>query len=205
MPNWCNNEIIITHDDKKQLKLLNERIKEWTSKDFVENGFGCNWLGNIVGNSGVADYTNDFVTKTGKSLRCRGSLSYSEFNGDAVVIWTETAWVPMIQMWKLICDKYLPGADITFTAEEPGCGVYVTNDPDLEGCYYLDIWGDVPEEFSDEETCYECDEEYIIKFLQRVLKTEETDLKKLLDMKDLNDVDWFTINKWEQCSIDDCD
>lgn len=28
MPNWCNNEIIITHDDKKQLKLLNERIRE---------------------------------------------------------------------------------------------------------------------------------------------------------------------------------
>lgn len=204
MPNWCNTEIHIIHDDTEKLNKLSDLISEWTSKDYCENGFGYNWLGNIVGNSGIAKWTDDFHTDSGESIRCRGSLIYYEVNGNSLNITTETAWGPMVRMWVLVCEKYLPGAQIYFTAEECGNCVYETNDPDYIGKYNIDIWDDPPEEFGDEESQYDIEEEYVVEFLQRVLKTDEKDIEKLLERAN-EELDWVGIHKWEEVQLDSVD
>ena len=198
MPNWCYTSITINHSDKSKLEDLADKISEWSHKDFCENGFHDGWLGNIVGNSGIADPMSD------KSPRCRGTLTSIYYEHEQINLSTETAWAPMMTMWQMLIDKYLPDADITFSAEEPGCGLYCTNDPDLAGKYEIDIW-EPPEEFENEESGHEVSEEYTVKFLQRVLKTEESDINKLIKMHDNDDDPWFCINEWKTCEISECE
>ena len=119
-------------------------------------------------------------------------------------MFTDTAWCPMIEMWQRVVDKHLPGADIIFSAEEPGCGVYVTNDYDYDGKYVIDIYGDVPADFEEGwESMWEANEETVIDFCQKALKTDETDINKLL--KASKELEWFAINKWEHCEVEDCE
>ena len=60
---YCENE--------EKLEKFYHLLEEWTSKNYKENGFGLNWLGNIVGNSGIG------TIDAGKEsdLRCRGRLT----------------------------------------------------------------------------------------------------------------------------------
>ena len=76
MPNWCFNRITIYHEDDSKLENLENLIKEWTSKNQKDNGFGKEWLGNIVLASGVG--TVD--TEPSTDLSCRGRLTYLEQN-----------------------------------------------------------------------------------------------------------------------------
>ena len=207
MPNWCYTNINICHNDKNKLKDFFNKVEEWRKKPYKTNDFDTytlGWLGNIVGNSGLAEWKvkengrEDFVP----SISCRGSLQTFELHENSINIDTETAWGPMLEMWRLLCDKYLPGADIYYTAEESGNGIYQTNDPDVADTYYIDIW-EPPEEFEDEESMYEAEESDAIEFLQRVLHTEETDINKLIDMADSIDDPWFSIHKWELVDIDE--
>ena len=201
MPNWCYTNISICHNDKDKLKAFFNKVEEWRKVPYKPNDFDTytlGWLGNIVGNSGLAVWTKkengreDFVP----SISCRGSLQSFELFDSNININTETAWGPMLEMWKLLCDKYLPGADIYYTAEESGNCLYQTNDPDVIGKYYIDIW-EPPEEFEEEESEYEATEEQTVEFLQRVLKTSEKDIGKLLSMADDIDDSWFSVHKWE--------
>ena len=206
MPNWCYTNITICHNDKNKLKDFFDKVEEWIKKPYKTNDFdtySLGWLGNIVGNSGLAEWKvkengrEDFVP----SISCRGSLQTFELHENSINIDTETAWGPMLEMWRLLCDKYLPGADIYYTAEESGNGLYQTNDPNVDGTYYIDIW-EPPEEFEDEESMYEAEESDAIEFLQRILHTQETDINKLIDMADSIDDPWFSINKWDLVDID---
>lgn len=206
MPNWCYSNINIYHNDKDKLKAFFDKVEEWRKKPYKTNDFdtySLGWLGNIVGNSGLAEWKvkengrEDFVP----SISCRGSLQTFELHDNNINIDTETAWGPMLEMWRLLCDKYLPGAEIYYTAEESGNGLYQTNDPDVADTYYIDIW-EPPEEFEDEESMYEAEESDAIEFLQRILHTEETDINKLINMADSIDDPWFSIHKWELVDID---
>jgi hypothetical protein len=207
MPNWCYTNINICHNDKEKLNAFFDKVEEWSDKQYKTNDFDngtLGWLGNIVGNSGLAEWKvkengrEDFVP----SISCRGSLQTFELHDNSINIDTETAWGPMLEMWRLLCDKYLQGADIYYTAEESGNGLYQTNDPDVAGTYYIDIW-EPPEEFEDEESIYEAEEDDVIDFLQRVLKTEEKNIDALLIMAESIDDPWFSIHKWELVDIDE--
>ena len=198
MPNWCYTNINICHNDKDKMKDLYDKIMEWTSKNYSDNGFGVTWLGNIVGFSGIADPDKDVYP------RCRGTLSSISFDNNQINLSTETAWAPMMQMWQMIVDKYLPDADIWYTAEEPGNCIFESNDPDVIGKYYIDIW-EPPEEFEDEESIYEAEEDDVIDFLQRVLKTEEKNIDALFIMADEIEDRWFSINMWANCDISECE
>ena len=211
MPNWCYSNITIVHPSEQKIKEFFAKIDSWSKTTYSSNGFDCpeagiRWLGNVVGNSGLAEWKkisdnrSDFVP----NIRCRGSITDLSYDGNHIDINTETAWVPMLDMWQRLVDKYLPGADIWYTAEEGGCGLYYTNDPDVIGKYYIDLW-EVPDEFIKETSEYEATEDYTIKFLQRVLKTKETDIQKLLKMADNIEEQWFSINQWQECDISECD
>ncbi len=202
MANWCYTNITISHKDQGLLEGFFEKIEEWTSKDYVKNDFGHNWLGNIVGNSGIAKWTDDFHTDSGEYIKARGTLNERHLNKGYINLATKTAWGPMMRMWVLVCEKYLPGAEIIFTAEESGNLLYQTNDPDLEGKYYIDVW-EPPEEFEDIESDFEASEEYTIAFLQKVLKTDVTDINELLKLSE--DEDWFFVDKWQRVDLSNCE
>lgn len=207
MPNWCYTDITIYHNDEEKLKAFFDKIEEWRKKPFKKNDFdkySMGWLGNIVGNSGIAEWKKveereDFVP----AIDCRGSIQTLMLDNRRILITTETAWGPMLKMWQKVCDKYLPDAEIIFTAEESGCEIYVTNDPDMIGMYYIDIF-EPPEGFEDEESVYECDANEVIEFLQRVLKTEETDFDKLIKMSESIEEPWFSIHEWKESDISQC-
>ena len=192
MPNWCSTRITINHENVDELKNLEALINECTRTNYMENGFGLKWLGNIVGNSGIG--TVD--TKKSTDLRCRGSLTYMELYDNQLTIDTETAWVPMLEMWVKLLEKYLPDAELIYMAEEPGCAIYCTNDPTLVGKYLIDSWND------NVDYDPEADKETVIFELQRYLKTTETEIDKLLKMLEEMEDSEVSINEWRFTEID---
>ena len=192
MPNWCSTKIIISHESENKLIAFNKLLDKWTSKDYMPNGFGHSWLGNIVLGSEIGTVDEDPNT----DIRCRGWISYKDLYANELTIDTETAWAPMLHMWIRLVDKYLPDATIIYNAEEPGCGIYDTNDEDLIGKYILDSWDD------NVESDYEMEEETLIRELQRIIGTTETDINKLIKMTEDDDYD-FSIHKWEYKNINE--
>lgn len=131
MANWCLTYITINSEDKQGLQNLYNVIEKSMESNYKKNCFGLGWLGNIVGNTGIG--TVDEGKET--DLCCRGSLDYLELQDESLLIHTETAWMPMLNMWIKLVDKYLPGAEIIYSAEECSCALYYTNDPE-----YIDKW-----------------------------------------------------------------
>ena len=195
MPNWCITRITINHENESKLKELEKRITEWTSHNYKESDFGLAWLGNIVGNSEIGTIDENAET----DLRCRGWLNWMEYNDNQLLIDTETAWVPMLKMWSKLLEKYLPDAELIYSAEECGCELYSTNDPCMKDCYIVDNYDDVDGVESD----WEATQEYVVDILQNLLKTEENDIEKLLKMfYESEFYDGMSIHKWEFAEID---
>ena len=132
MANCCFTEIDIYSDNyQKELETLAENLCKWTEGEYDQK-----WLGNILIRSGVV--TEEDIKEGRCPYRCRGSLVYSELYGsDQLHITTETAWVPMMSMWQAVCGKAgIKDANIVFSGEERGCGVLVTNNPDILSAPY---------------------------------------------------------------------
>lgn len=196
MPNWCSTNIQIYHYDEDRLEQLYNDIVKWKNISMSNNGFDspnnkC-WLGNVVLNSGIDT----------EGLSYRGSIDDIEYDGNQIRISTETAWSPMVQMWKRIVQRYLPAAEITFSAEEPGNGIYCTNDEKCKDRYIIDCWGR-----NDVESEWEATEGMVVNILQHCLKTDITDVNELLEMfeDDDNLTDDMAIHKWDIVSIDEVD
>lgn len=196
MPNWCSTKIEIRHEDELVIQNLRRLIGEWTSHNYADNGFGTSWLGNIVGNSGIGDPLN-------ASISCRGHLSDWYASDNCLTVFTETAWVPMLEMWVRIIDRYAEGATMIYEAEECGEGLYVTNNDDLCGRYIIDSWN----EYLDSN--YEASAGEVVEFLSNVMGfglVPNIELEALMSALD----NWmsskdaeFSIYQWELCPIED--
>lgn len=195
MPNWCYTNITISHGNETEIEKLEKLIDEWTSKDYMKNGFGHKWLGNIVLGSGVGTVDSDKAT----DLRCRGTIIDYYKSANELVINTETAWTAMLQMWIKVIEKYLPDAELIYNAEELGCDISYTNDPDLVGKYILDYYGD-----DDFESDWEASEDTARKMLQELLVTTETDMEKLIQMIYEDDYD-ISIHQWKYADVNEWD
>lgn len=171
MPNWCSTRIIIKCNDEEKMKNFEEKLRELISHNYMENGFGLTWLGNLVGNSGIGTVDENKET----DLRCRGSITYMEKFGEELFIDTETAWAPMLKVFVKLLEKYLPEAELIYEAEEPGCGVYYTNDPDLVGKYSLGAYG-----CDDVNSAIDYNEEEVVNELKKIVKTESDNLDEVL-------------------------
>ena len=195
MPNWCYTNIHFVNEDKKEIKKLYKLIGDWTSKDAMESGFGLTWLGNVVLNSGIGTIN----TNPDTDISCRGSISDYSITEEQLVVVTETAWSPMLEMWVKIVDKHSPETEIYYTAEELGCEILCTNDPDVDGKYYLDSW-------DEEYECYDCiDEESLIPILQSYLDTDESEINSLIDLLDDLDDSELSVHQWEYVNINEWD
>lgn len=182
MPNWCQTRIRITCRSTPEAEDLLSKIEDWTSSSKATNGFGSSWLGNIVIGAGIGTIPENKKT----DVECRGWLEDAFTQGNTLEVWTETAWTPKVRMWKLVADKYAPGAVIIYDAIEDGCNVHWTNDPQLEGLYYV----------VDDIECRDMKKDDLLKYLQKVLSTDESDINKLIS--DFNDSDsvWGFIKEW---------
>ena len=132
MPNWCSTDMII-EGPKREVEAFHKNVLKWTSKNYVENDFGKNWLGNIVVGAGFSY----------KLLACRGAITYMDEEITArqdepgiyyFQVQYESAWTDINGTWETILEKYAPNCEIYYVAEELGNEYFVTNDRDKK--YY---------------------------------------------------------------------
>ncbi len=168
MPNWCSTTIEITHKDEGAVKELFDLINEWTSRNYMNNGFGEAWLGNIVGFSGIDEPRDDGDF----SIKCRGVLTDIDYMGNKLLIYADTAWEPMLKMWVLIIYKYLQGAELLYTAQEPGCGLLATNNPSDINSYVL---------LSPQYDKWFIPKSDAVELMQKALGTDELNVDKLME------------------------
>jgi hypothetical protein len=113
-------------------------------------------------------------------------LIYLDVSNEQVILSTETAWTPMLKMWEKICNKYLGinRYELLYSAEEPGCGIFCTNDPTRVGTYSIQIFP-APEteklcEIAGMDSDYDLPKSEVMSILQKYLETDEEDMNTLL-------------------------
>ena len=128
MPNWCSTEYYVV-GSKKELSDLNEKMEKLENRkeSLVKNGFGNTWLGNLVKLLG-GDW---------EKVYCRGQWMCRVYNkeNNSLTFTTETAWCEMDE-WREFIESCYKTIKMLYVTEEPGCGIYQTND--LEGVFFKD-------------------------------------------------------------------
>ena len=135
MPNWCSTTYKCAGEPKdinalySMLKYIDKR-----KTTVLKNGFGKWWLGNLVHLLGF-DWEKYY---------CRGEITDYDIDGNVITIWQETAWGEQEGVREAIETAY-PSIKVYYIAEEPGCGVFCTNDSNREYFserYFLDSYED---------------------------------------------------------------
>ena len=219
MPNWCSNEEVI-EGPVNEIKSLYGKLNKWTSQNYVENGFGKGWLGNIVIGSGLKIIDDD----PENGVHCRGSVeeSYHTCDGktttgffiledeNTIRFHSMTAWGPMPEMWLRILENHAPNCNYYFMSEEPGMELYLSNDVDhlfFNDEFYVDVTyfneDKVPEKYVDifTDSSYDWTEDELITAMQEITGSDEDDFHKLLEQfneqerADLAENGYVTINE----------
>lgn len=138
MPNWCSTDYYVL-GSRKEIMDLSKRMErlENRKKSLINNGFGNTWLGNLVNNLG-GDWENVY---------CRGGWMCREWNKEknTLTFTTETAWQEMKE-WRKFIESCYKTIKILYVTEEPGMGIYKTNDLDeifFKAKFVLDYGEDV--------------------------------------------------------------
>lgn len=219
MPNWCYTDITINHSNEKALKKFYSKLETWLATDAMQSSWPGNWLGNLVLNSGIG--TVDTGANT--DFRCRGYVVDMDIDSCSISIHTETAWSPCLRLFSAIIKKYLPKAELVFTAEESGNELYSTNDPAMEGMYVLDIWEN---EFIHDNICEGLNflsqselEKYLMWLLlkenseeartflamTRCCIPEDAVFRKLLKLYNNMEFDGVSLHQYEHACVEDFD
>ena len=201
MANIINTTIEITHQNHDKIKNFEAKLRNWTGKNFLENSYDdeYNWLGNIIGFSGIGKYdeeTKEFYCEVdGKRyfLPSRGEVNHIEVIGNTITIKITTAWSPMLTIWKKIVDKHLPEADVDYIIS--GEKIYQTSKEDYKDSYFIDIW----EEFNDLFPCCETIGAKRLKaMLEELLDEKDTELKELInDFESSSFFECMSIHEWK--------
>lgn len=179
MSDWCTSSIMIrVGTDSKSVEAitkLKDKIMEWVKPENSKpSSYDRYWLGNIVINSGIGDA--NLVSEDGISISCNGVISrmvMGQWSSTNLGIVTVTDRRPMMLIWQLLIDKYLPNAKIVFSAYNNETGLFVTNDPYYSDTYFLE-----KSPYGAEDDCMSDDD--LINFLQDVEDSDDEDLESLL-------------------------
>ena len=198
MPNWCTTDIVGTNSDPELIRGLKSEFDNAFHWAEIENGFGEMWLGNILGYLG---YTEKEIVYG--DMKCRGEVTDIELRNDTVLyIGTFTAWVPMFTPFVKMIEKYAPGSEITYYAEELGCEILCTNDLDMVGKIKVIADSDVPSELS---WIYEADEYDMDKtmFLEKIRNSMkwEIPLEKVEEKIETDLAGLFSYYEWEFADV----
>lgn len=126
---------------------------ECMKEPLYPNGFGPSWLGNLVIKLG-GDW---------EKVYCRGSWDNLLVETDDTLSFTvESAWGELNEVRELI-EKHFPDIKLYYQSEEPGMGIYTTNDDTgqyFPQQYYLWV--------EDEDTEYYDNLESLIEAVERI-------------------------------------
>lgn len=225
MPNWCYSNIDVEDINKSgavakikaffddmrkhivERELVIDRKYTADNRDGHYTDFNANgslWLGDILLDLGYPfdDVCHgNILNADGEEIKCRGSISDYNVNGDGVLhIDTETAWVPMMDVFALLFERLGVKDDITISyyAEETMNGlVEASTIEEAGGNVYLDA--------------YDLDSD-ICKKLSKILPAGETEwdddgftgtmdkedmYKALIDSKDIPEItDEKSADEW---------
>ena len=143
MPNWCSTNIVIRNENEDAIRNLESEFKKAFECHEIANGFGDMWLGNILSYLG---YTEKQVLYG--NISCRGEVVDMFSHGKELRIYTDTAWVPMLEPFMLMVEKYASDSELIYDATEGGCGIHCTNDDSMVGTVYVDVFDYLPEELA---------------------------------------------------------
>ena len=202
MPNWCDTEINIYCKSKKDATEVFNTLSEWLNSDLYKmTGFGQEWLGRFLIQAGITTY--DEIDRC--DISCRGRIYDLHQEEEIIEIGTETAWCPMLKMWKVIVDKHFSEKveNILYVSKEPGVGLFYTNDEDWAGEYVMDCPDADLSVYDDNPTCFICD--YLISFLEeKGICVESGDFESLEKELDYLDINYYSY-KFEYVPIEDLD
>lgn len=133
MANWCSTTIRLV-GEPEEMKKVYDNMRDALSSNPMKADFDNAWMGNLLLHIG---YTPEQI-RNGDGPRCRGSVTDLDLTDNTVCVWTETAWTPMVRCIREFADRYAQSFKLFFTAEEPGCELFLTNDPDDVGTVVID-------------------------------------------------------------------
>ena len=178
MPNWCSTSITII-GPKESLKIIWDEYQKAKRITAVKNDFGQSWLGNLLLHIGV---DKDSVCHS--DINCRGSVFYEEedYDHNELRFQAESAWSPCAEVFDKFTRHFMNDAIVYYVSVEPGCEIYLTNDPDYDGCVYVDVYddGDLPDWISSLQGFMDTKEEYVREYIAKHLNTTDS-LEKLIE------------------------
>lgn len=203
MPNWCFTAVTVRADDENETKQIYDKLNKWLVEDKdYQSDFGDKWLGNLAVHSGVLDSYDEIDDSP---IACRGHIEDMTLDDDSIYIAMCTAWGPMLEpLYRAIEKNFgLDGITITYTAEEPGNHLYITNDDEFVDKYLVEI-----DEEADDKikhafgvADYNADtysEDELIPILRRAFDIDDnTDMSMDDLLYESDEHDGISINLWE--------
>ncbi|OUO01364.1 hypothetical protein [Bacteroides clarus] len=188
MPNWCDTTYKCV-GEPKEVKSLYKILKyiDKRKTTIIENGFGKWWLGNLV-----HKLDGDW-----NELRCRGEITGYGLDGNILTIYQSTAWCEQEGVREQI-ERTFPGIKVYYREEEPGCGVYYTNDSSgdyFPEQYYLDSYNDDSEYFRTVEEAAGYVSGIIGKDVEPDKNSIGEALEEYMDQQDDKDI-WYSFHEF---------
>ena len=166
MANICSNDYhFIFSDAEKAKKFL----------DFVESSDREGSVYEMGIKANIKDAENRDVREWVQSAHVASPTTPNKIG-----VTTDSKWTPCPHAWKDIARTFDKNVVVYYEAEEPGCEIYASNDPDYVGHFIIDVC-------DDDDLLEGVDLEYgihsrgeTICILQKLLKTDNDSMSVLL-------------------------
>lgn len=186
---WCRTTVRILHPDAEALELFQDRLEDWLAEGRRD----------MYGRLGWLDEWGDVNFKGG--TRCRGTIDDIALVDGGLTLVVVTARRPILGMLLRLIDAEVPGASLTYMAENAETGLYLTNDPDVAGRWNIDCRDDMGFDLLDRLGIYDCravDENEAVGIMRAALGSGETDVGRLLvELRKGKAGKHISVNRWE--------
>ena len=166
MANICSNDYHFIFSDAEKAKRFLDFVESSDHKGSVyEMGIKAN----------IKDAENRDVREWVQS-----AYIVSPTAPNKIGVMTESKWTPCPKAWEDIAKTFDENVIVYYEAEEPGCEIYASNDPDYVGHFIIDVWddSDLPEGVDLKYVIYSRVE--TISILQKLLETDTDNMSVLL-------------------------
>lgn len=166
MANICSNDYHFIFSDAEKAKKFLDFVESFDHDGSVyEMGIKAN----------IEDAENRDVREWVQSAYVVSPTAPNEIG-----VMTDSKWTPYPNAWEDIAKTFDENVIVYYEAEEPGCEIYASNDPDYVGHFIIDVCDD-----SDLPECVSLalgphSRAETISALQKLLETDDDDMSALL-------------------------